>query len=159
MVEVVCRRPTPEEAGAVCALIRRILMTDFPAFPPEAIDDYLAPWTPGAVTARLESGLDVIITALTGDELIGLVSGAAPEGGVGTVMWLLVDARWRGRRAGRALYDASCRAYRDLGAHKMKLTAPSERAKGFYEICGMRLEGVHPNHWYHATFFSLGVVL
>jgi ribosomal protein S18 acetylase RimI-like enzyme len=159
MNEIVCRRPTPREAEALCTLIRRILISSFPTFSQEAIMDYLKPWTLDRVIARLEYGHDILVAAFVGDEIIGLVSGTAPEGGVGTVVWLLVDARWRGRKAGRALYDAACHAYRDLGAHKMKLTAPSEEAKRFYESCGMRVEGFHPKHWYEMEFFSLGTAL
>lgn len=159
MSEIVCRRPKSDEAQALCALVRQILITSFPAFPPEAVTDYLKPWTPEGVISRLEHGHDVLIAAFTGDEIIGLVSGTAPEAGVGTIIWLLVDAPWRGHKAGSALYEAACRAYRDLGAHKMKLTAPSEQAKRFYERCGMHVEGFHPLHWYRMEFFSLGVTL
>ncbi|MDX6498959.1 MAG: Acetyltransferase domain [Blastocatellia bacterium] len=159
MSEIVCRRPSANEAEPLCALIRQILITSFPTFPPEAVDDYLKPWTPDSVISRLERGHDILIAAYAGDEVIGLVSGTALEGGVGTVIWLLVDTRWRGHKAGRALYEAACRAYRELGAHKMKLTAPSEGAKRFYESCGMCVEGFHRKHWYKMDFFSLGVVL
>ncbi|SRR5258706_4583825 len=159
MNEIVCRRPSADEADALCALIGQVLITSFDTFPPEAVQDYLKPWTRQAVISRLERGHDVLIAAYAGDEIIGLVSGTATEGGVGTVVWLLVDTRWRGRKAGQTLYEAACRAYRELGAHKMKLTAPSERAKRFYERCGMCVEGFHPRHWYQVDFFSLGVIL
>ncbi len=134
-------------------------MTSFPTFPPEAINDYLKPWTPDHVRSRLERGHDILVAAYADDELIGLASGTAPEAGVGTIVWLLIDGAWRDRKAGRALYGAACHAYRDLGAHKVKLTAPSERAKRFYEACGMRVEGFHSNHWYKMEFFSLGMDL
>jgi ribosomal protein S18 acetylase RimI-like enzyme len=139
--------------------MRRILTTSFPTFPPEAVKDYLKPWTPDNVISRLERGHDILIAAYTGDEIVGLVSGTPPEAGVGTIVWLLVDGPWRGRKAGQAIYEAACHAYRDLGAHKVKLTAPSERAKRFYEGCGMRVEGFHANHWYKMDFFSLGADL
>ena len=159
MSEIVCRRPDPDEAEAVCAVFRRIVTTSFPGFPREAVVAYLEPWTTGQLRARLEGGQGVMIAAFAGTETVGLVSGAPPEAGVGTVAWLLVDADWRGRRVGQALYGAACDAYRSLGAHKMKLTAPSERAARFYERCGMRVEGFHPAHWYRADFFALGVQL
>jgi GNAT superfamily N-acetyltransferase len=159
MDEIVCRRPNLNEAGDVCTVIQRILTSSFPMFPQEAIEDYLEPWTADRVISRLEHGHDVLIAAYVKDEITGLVSGTAPEAGVGTIIWLLVDARWRGHKVGRALYEAGCHAYRGLGAHKMKLTAPSERAKRFYESCGMRVEGFHPNHWYRLEFFSLGTGL
>lgn len=139
--------------------MRQILATSFPTFPREAVTDYLKPWTPDAVISRLERDDGVLIAAFAADEAIGLVSGTGPEGGVGTIIWLLVDTPWRGHKAGRALYRAAFDAYRALGAHKMKLTAPSEEAKRFYEGCGMRVEGVHPKHWYGMDFISLGVTL
>jgi ribosomal protein S18 acetylase RimI-like enzyme len=159
MGEIVCRRPNADEAEALCSLIGQILATSFDTFPQEAVREYLKPWTRDAVISRLERGHDVLIAAYVGDEVIGLVSGTALEGGVGTVVWLLVDTRWRGRKAGQTLYEAACRGYRELGAHKMKLTAPSERAKRFYLSCGMSVEGFHPRHWYQLDFFSLGVIL
>jgi GNAT superfamily N-acetyltransferase len=159
MGDIVCRRPISNEAAALCTVIKQILNTSFSTFPQEAIADYLEPWTPDVVISRLERDDDILIAAFAGDEITGLVSGTAPEGGVGTVVWLLVDAPWRGQNVGRALYHAACDAYRALGAHKMKLTAPSERAKCFYESCGMRVEGVHPEHWYRLDFISLGTAL
>jgi len=140
-------------------VFRQIVVTSFPMFPPNAVESYLEPWTREAVVSRLTHGTDLLIAAFAAGEIVGLVSGNAPEGGVGTIVWLLVDARWRGHEVGRALYDAACHAYRDVGAHKMKLTAPSERAKRFYERCGMRVEGTHPKHWYNVDFYSLGAAL
>ncbi len=159
MSEIVCRRPSADEAEALCALMRQILNTSFPTFPREAVNDYLKPWTPDNVISRLERGHDILIAAFAADEIVGFASGTAPEAGVGTIVWLLVDGPWQGHKVGRALYEASCDSYRDLGAHKVKLTAPSERAKRFYEGCGMRAEGFHTNHWYKLDFFSLGADL
>src|ERR1700674_3308892 len=159
MIEIVCRRPSADEAETLCSLIRQILITSFPGFPREAVKDYLKPWTPADVVSRLEGGHDILIAAFAGDEVVGLVSGTPPEGGVGTIIWLLVDGAWSGRKAGRPLNESACHAYRDLGAHKMKLTAPSEEAKRFYESCGMRVEGYHPKHWFKMDFFSLGADL
>jgi len=137
----------------------RILKGSFPEFPAEAIVEYLRPWTPERVAARLERGDDILVAAYAAGALVGVVSGTAPEAGVGTVIWLLVDASWRGRKVGTSLYHAACEAYRFLGAHKIKLTAPSEEARRFYEGCGMRVEGFHPNHWFGMTFSSLGADL
>ncbi len=159
MNSVACRRPVATEAKALCAFVRQAIAAGFPMFTAEAVESYLKPWTPDDVAARLQHGRDILIAALAGDEIVGVISGTAPEGGVGTVIWLLVDARWRGRNVGRALYDAACLAYCRLGAHKMKLTAPSESAKRFYERCGMHVEGFHPDHWYKLDFYSLGVLL
>src|SRR5688572_7994549 len=117
MSEIVCRRPGTHEAEALCALMRQILMTSFPMFPPEAINDYLKPWTPDNVSSRLERGHDILIAAYAADEIIGLVSGPAPEAGVGTIVWLLVDQPWRDLRVGVDLYEAACDAYRNVGAH------------------------------------------
>jgi GNAT superfamily N-acetyltransferase len=159
MSEIAYRRPRTDEAELLCTSARQLITTSFSTFPPAAIKEYLAPWGRKRVISRLEHGNDVLIAALADDDVIGVVSGTAPEGGVGTVVWLLVDERWRGLKVGRGLYEAACNAYRELGAHKMKLTAPSEEARQFYESCGMRVEGLHPCHWYKMSFFSLGVIL
>jgi ribosomal protein S18 acetylase RimI-like enzyme len=159
MSAIVCRRPVPAEADALCAFVRETIVTSFPTFTPEAREAYLAPWTPEGAISRLKRGEDILIVAVGGDEIIGVASGNIPEGGVGTIIWLLVGPHWRGRNAGRALYEAACGAYRELGAHKVKLTAPSKSAKRFYERCGMQLEGFHPNHWYNMDFYSLGAIL
>lgn len=159
MSQIVCRRPAPNETETVCALFTRIVTTSFPMFPDEAVKAYLGAWTMEKIKARLETGRDVLIAAYSNGEMIGLTSGSEPEGGVGTMVWLMVDARWRGHKAGRALYEAACAAYRAMGAHKMKLTVPSDEARRFYEHCGMEVEGFHPNHWYHANFTGMGVAL
>lgn len=159
MNAILCRRPTPAEAEVLCAFAKHNIATSFPTFPADALEAYRKPWTQSVVLSRLTHRQDILLVATVDDEIIGLISGAAPEGGVGTIIWLFVDPRWRGRNAGRALYEAACGVYRELGAHKVKLTAPSEIAKRFYESCGMRVEGFHPHHWYNMDFYSLGAPL
>ncbi len=148
-----------EEAGRACEVFARIVTTGFPEFPPEAVTDYLAPWTADKIAARIKSGEGVLLGFFKGSELVGLVSGTAVEGGVGTIFWLLVAEEGRGSGAGRALFDAACAAYRAMGAHKIKLTAPTESAQNFYNHMGMLEEGYHANHWYHLDFCAMGLEL
>ena len=58
---------------------------------------------------------------------------------------------------GKALFAEAVKAYREKGAHKIKLTVPQEETVRFYEKQGMELEGVHRNHWWNHDFWAMGI--
>ena len=89
----------------------------------------------------------------------GVLVGAGVEGGVGTIIWLVVSPVCRGKGIGKALFERACDEYRSLGAHKVKLTVPTQEAVKFYENMGMEVEGYHPAHWWGLDFWSLGKLL
>jgi GNAT superfamily N-acetyltransferase len=151
------RRPLPEDAPAVVALVHRLVKANFPMFPAAAIGYYLQAWENEKLAARIEAQADVLIVAFEQDTPMGLVSGTAPEGGVGTIVWLLVDNPVQGKGIGRAIFAEARKAYKTLGAHKIKLTAPSAEATLFYEHCGMKTEGHHVNHWWNVDFTAMGI--
>jgi ribosomal protein S18 acetylase RimI-like enzyme len=89
-------------------------------------------------------------------KVTGICVGAPPEGGVGTMIWLVVAPQFRTQGIGKALFDHLCGYYRGLGCHKIKLTAPNKEAIKFYQGRGMTVEGEHPSHWWGMHVWSLG---
>jgi ribosomal protein S18 acetylase RimI-like enzyme len=128
-------------------------------FPPEALDHYWEDWSVDAIQRRARNPNQVLLAARLGGELAGLLLGSVPEGGVATVVWLLVAEEFRRRGVGGGLFREACRRYRDMGCHKLRLTVPDRQTVRFYEKQGMRVEGFHPDHWWRLDFWSMGLSL
>lgn len=153
------RAAKASEASLIRDFFISILSESFPMFSAEAMQAYTSSWNEEKLVARIERKSDLLILAWDNEVPVGLVSGSAPEGGVGTVIWLLVAAGCRGQNLGSQLLQHACEYYRSLGCHKLKLTAPSEKARDFYVKQGMIVEGFHPSHWWQADYWSLGLDL
>jgi GNAT superfamily N-acetyltransferase len=145
---------------ATAALFTTILDSEFPFWPAEARAHHRASWSAEALRERLDASAGVSLIAVeAGGQPVALLFGSAPEGGVATVIWLLVAAAGRRRGLGRRLLAEARARYLALGCHKLKLTAPSEQARAYYQALGFRLEGHHPRHWWRIDFWSLGLEL
>lgn len=154
------RALTPADLEATVALFNTLLDAEFPSWPAEALAHHRAAWSRDALRARLDASPSVSLIAVAAQERpIALLFGSASEGGVATVIWLLVAATERRRGLGRRLLAEACARYRALGCHKLKLTAPSERARDYYRANGFQVEGYHPRHWWQSDFWSLGLDL
>jgi ribosomal protein S18 acetylase RimI-like enzyme len=81
------------------------------------------------------------------------------EAGVGTILWLIVDQNYRNKGIGTNLFNQITSYYKNIGCHKLKLTAPNQNAVNFYNKLGMGTEGYHRKHWYSQDFWSLGLLL
>ncbi len=125
--------------------------------PEAAIQHYINQWT----IDRMKSCVDswVFIEAREQDKLEGVVLGTPVEGGVGTIIWLLVNNHKQKKGVGSILFREACRIYKEKGAHKVKLTVPDELTIDFYVKQGMKLEGVHKNHWWNCDFWAMGIQL
>lgn len=126
------------------------------AFPPHAMEHYNKKRTRDAFSRTLSDVQIPTLLAHETEEFIGTAIGAAPEGGVGSIIWLIVKQTHQGKGVGRELFTEMCTAFRTTGCHKIKLTAPSITALHFYEKMGMTVEGFHPNHWWGMDFWVLG---
>ena len=145
----------PYEANLVWQLLTHVASEEL-GFPEEALRHYRETWTDEEIAQRAQSQEYVLLAARKDGELIGILIGTPPEGGVGTVPWLLVSPKCRGQGIGNRMFDEACSRYRAMGCHKVKLTAPNKRAVRFYEKQGMRVEGFHANHWWRLDFWALG---
>lgn len=151
------RTPQVSELDQVQALFQRILSTSFPMFPASAIESYQQNWTLSKLRERVAEKRDLFKCIWLDGKPVAILSGTAPEGGVATIIWLLVAEEYRQRALGTVLLDAAIEHYRSLGCHKIKLTVPSDRARHFYLRHGMKEEGYHPNHWWNVSFWALGL--
>ncbi len=105
------------------------------------------------------SGSGLFLGCRTGVAITGVVLCSRPEGGVATIIWLIVGEAHQGAGQGVLLLQAACDWARRQGCHKIKLTASSPDAIRFYERNGMDVEGYHPSHWWSIDFWSLGMQL
>lgn len=123
--------------------------------PSAAIDYYLNQWT----EEKLQKNLDnfVFLVAKKNDKIVGLVLGTPCEGGVGTIVWVLVNPKFHKQGIGKSLFNYACKVYKNKKAHKIKLTVPDLETVEFYKKQGMHLEGEHPNHWWGNKFWSMGI--
>lgn len=153
------RRPLVADIEPTQNLFHSILETSFPMLPLVAITSYSQAWSTARLSQRITAQNDLLCLAWDNDTPVGLVSGTPPEGGIGTIIWLLVDKSYRSHHIGTSLLNQACDYYRKLGCHKIKLTAPSQEAKNFYVGKGMIEEGFHKRHWYECDFWALGMYL
>jgi ribosomal protein S18 acetylase RimI-like enzyme len=154
------RKIKPADARAVRALYLALLRGTFPHFPPEAIEKYAADWTAEVIAERAAAGAFLLLGAFkTEGEAAGLLFGAPPDSGVGTVIWLGVAEGCRGAGLGAKLMRAAFADYQARGCHKVKVYTETEAAQQFYLRLGLELEGFHPRHWWKVGFWSLGIQL
>ena len=152
-------RPTSNEITSVRNFFISLLKPSFSEFTEEALQVYEQSWQETILKKRLENSKDLLLVASLNSQAIGLVSGTPPEGGVGTIIWLIIHPEHRDKKLGKTLLQQACQHYQDLHCHKIKLTAPTEAAKNFYLKQGMQTEGFHPRHWFGLDFWSLGMEL
>ena len=141
------------EAAEASELLRSVGMDEL-GLPEEAL------WTKNDIRERCLDSRYVALAARNGWwNIEGLLLGFPPEAGVGTIAWVVVKSAYRGVGVGATLFDLACERYLKKGCHKLKLTAPTERAVRFYTQQGMVVEGEFPDHWWHRRFWGLGYYL
>ena len=126
--------------------------------PKEAKDSFKQQWSPEKLTSQIGKWLFLIATD-ENNNTIGVLLGTPIEGGVGTIIWVLVDSTSQQKRVGTQLFEIAKEWYKKKGAHKIKLTVPDRKTVEFYTKQGMVLEGVHSNHWWNNNFWSMGLIL
>jgi GNAT superfamily N-acetyltransferase len=145
----------PSEAHLVWPLLTEIATEEL-GFPEEALQHYRLTLTDEEIVRWAQSQKHVLIAARKDGKLVGILIGTPPEGGVGTILWLLVTPEYRGEGIGARIFEEACKRYKAIGCHKIKMTAPTKDAVMFYEKQGMQIEGFHIDHWWHLNFWSLG---
>lgn len=147
--------PLLTEVNLIHHFFHEQLMKEFLIFPTNALETYKKAWSYKKIEERITASSDLFLVAWDNQLPIGLISGSPPEGGVGTIIWLMVDKNYRNKKIGSYLLSLAKQFYQNLGCHKIKLTAPTKRAKEFYLKQGMMLEGFHAKHWWKIDFWSL----
>lgn len=122
--------------------------------PPAAFDGY-RDLIESAV--KNPTGTNLFLGSRHNSSISGVLLCTRPEGGVATIIWLIVSPRHRGLGHGAALFHKACTWAKGCGGHKIKLTASSRKAVRFYEHLGMTVEGFHRSHWWKLDFWSLGM--
>lgn len=128
-------------------------------FPAVALEYFRQSFTDAELVRRIRCPGNPVFVVVKNDCLAGVLIGSLPEGGVGTIIWLIVASGLRSLGFGKTLFEEACKAYSAMGCHKVKLTASTREAVKFYENLGMSIEGQHINHWWMLDFWSLGKLL
>lgn len=131
------------------ATFQHLLKATFPHFP----EQFFRQWSLERLTLIARD--NGVICLFHQEKPIGFSIMSPPEGGVGTLFWLLVDNAYQRQGLGSHLLAHVEEHYQARGCHKVKLTAPSRKACHFYEKKGFMVEGFHPHHWYQLDFWSL----
>lgn len=126
--------------------------------PQNAKDSFKKQWECESINVHIGNWLFLIATDET-NSIIGLILGTPIEGGVGTIIWVLVDKNIQQKGVGTRLFKTAKMWYKRKGAHKIKLTVPDKSTVDFYLKQGMNLEGEHLNHWWNLNFWSMGLIL
>ena len=148
----------PENSPLVVDFFGKLFGSSLP-FPPEAVQYFIASFSAKNISLAEKRPGSLLVGIKRDNALAAFVMGTPPEGGVATIVWLVVSPEWQKTGLGEKLFVAACEHYKGCGAHKVKLTAPTTRAVNFYEKMGMTQEGFHPDHWWKMDFWSLGMNL
>ncbi len=157
-MSVEIRALVPEEVKVFSEKLSS-LSGQVPDFPQEALRYFHGLWSEEVLAQALRDSSHLLIAAWVDKEMAGLVLGTSPEGGVGTIIWVLVAGEFQRRGIGKSLFSEACRRYLEMGAHKVKLTVPTRETVAFYEKQGMKIEGFHEDHWWHMDLWSMGKTL
>ncbi|MEQ9187352.1 MAG: GNAT family N-acetyltransferase [Cryomorphaceae bacterium] len=147
---------SPQQAADYVNCLKSLIESTI-ELPQAAIDHFKGQWSPEGVAENADKWLFLLATEK--DDYLGLVLGTPPEGGVATIIWLLVDPKKQQRGVGQQLFAKATEIYKQKGAHKVKLTVPKESIVEFYTKQGMTIEGVHRNHWWNQDFWAMGISL
>lgn len=128
---------------------------NFTYFPQEAKAVYLKSLNIDNLKNKLITGNEIILLAESQSQICGFLFGGVPEGGIGTIIWLIVGSDYQGLGIGSLLLKSCITTYQGLNTHKVKLTVHDNRALKFYLREGFSIEGHHPNHWWGIDFYSL----
>ena len=124
--------------------------------PEEAKNSYVSQWDEEKISLQLNKWL-FLSSQDEDNSTVGVLLGTPIEGGVGTIIWVLVDKKAQNKRIGSQLFRKASDWYKNKGAHKLKLTVPEEKTVEFYTKQGMAVEGEHTNHWWNHKFWSMGL--
>ena len=145
----------PDEAGIFCDTLHRLSAKGL-GFTEKALHHYWKSWTEDVVAEAAQHQRYVLLAAWQCKKMVGLLLGTPPEGGVGTIIWVLVAKELQCQGIGKCLLSEAFRRYRQMGVHKVKLTVPSKETVKFYKKQGMEVEGFHKDPWWHMDMWSMG---
>ena len=66
--------------------------------------------------------------------IAGISMGSPSEGGVATILWLIVQESLSNKGIGKSLFNSSCKLYKEQNVHKIKLTVFDHSLAKYYEI-------------------------
>lgn len=153
--KITYRPPNVHQVDTLRTFFLHTLNENFSYFPNAAQLHYSKAWQSVELTRRIEAANDLLLCAWSNDSIAGLISGTAPEGGVGTIVWLTVEKNHQNRRIGAQLLSMAKEHYRQTGAHKIKLTVHDQKAVDFYIREKLVVEALHHNHWWNLNFWSM----
>ncbi|MCO7226133.1 GNAT family N-acetyltransferase [Pleionea sp. CnH1-48] len=137
-------------------LLVEMIQQDLGALNETARKDYIQSWDQDKLTHWVHQKQQVSLVYHEQGQVLGALLGTPHESGVATVIWLVVDKSARGRSIGKQLMLRAAEEYRELGAHKIKLTVPDKNSKRFYEHIGLEEEAYLRKHWYQVDFWQMG---
>lgn len=158
-LDISLKAPEFHQVSELEQFFHKSMNESFSYFPREALEYYSLQWTPTQLTKRLENQSGLILCAWQNTQIVGLIAGSPIEGGVGTIIWLMVDPKYQNNKIGSQLLTKTKEYYKNVGAHKIKLTVHDEKAIKFYLREGFYQEALHKHHWWKMDFCSMCVYL
>lgn len=132
------------------------LQDNFSYFPQEARTQYTKSWDTDVLLSIIQDENGLLYCACMHEEIIGVIYGNLPEGGVGSIIWLMVHPEYQNKKIGSRLLLHAKHFYQKQNAHKIKLTVQDERAMKFYVREGFIIEAHHKRHWWELDFWAMG---
>lgn len=150
---------TKEEVYLFWPVFKKILETGFPEYQAEVIHYFLTKIYPErAFVSWISSGWKVVLAVKKKEKIIGFAVIDKPYGGVCFLRWLGVLKEFRNMGAGKSLIKAWINYAQKYGCHKVELAA-REKAKEFYQKCGLKLEGKREKSYFGINQYIFGKVI
>jgi len=140
-IETKIERLTYNDLEPFFIVFNFLLKHDFPGYTPAVVNYFLEKvYTKTAFNYWLNSGWKIVFIAKFDQKIAGFAVIDKPYGGVCFCRWLGVLPEYRNKKIGKKLIEKWIDYARDYGCHKVEIASQPE-AKGFYQKCGLDLEG------------------
>jgi GNAT superfamily N-acetyltransferase len=97
----------------------------------------------------------IFVIAMFESVIVGLAIATKPEGGVGTILWLIVKKSHYKKGIGTILIKKIIKEYKNNKAHKIKITTPIKKNINFYKKFSFEIECYLKKHWWKKNFWQL----
>lgn len=124
----------------------------FPDLPLEAKEVYISSFKNILSIEKIDKV--VLLGAFDKEKLVGFLLGGSPEGGIGTIVWLMVKEECQKKGIGVRLLIKAEDVYKLYHCHKIRVFTYNALVKNFYEKNSFVTSTLHKDYWWRKDFWE-----